>query len=173
MPLPVVKASEFQEAEKIDLTDITKMPIGLILADTGHFDFSSAKSEIGELRVPGAWSMGGKSEALRVSTVLVDGKTRAIVGATATCHFRSTPEGLYAITNDILKAVCARRNARYQKPQINFASGTGKVEHFWPTTDGRQWIELTTQFVMTRQGTMSINSLLHIQGDELNTTLVR
>ena len=41
-----------------------------------------------------------------------------------------------------------------------------------PAGDGRQWIELTTQFVMTKQGTMSINSLIHIQGDELNTTLV-
>ena len=169
---PVVKASEFQEAEKIDLTDITKMPIGLILADTGQFDFSSAKSGIGELREPGAWSMGGKSEALRVSTVMVDGKTRAIVGATATCHFRSIQEGLFAITNDIYGAVRARPNARYLPPEIDKVKGTGKVLHFWPTADGRQWIELTTQFVMTKQGTMSINSLIHIQGDKLNTTLV-
>ena len=45
-----------------------------------------------------------------------------------------------------------------------------EVEHFWPTADGRQWIELTPQFVLTKQGTMSIHSLLHIQGDDLNTT---
>ena len=170
--MPVVKASEFQEAEKIDLTDITKTPIGLILADTGHFDFSSAKSEIGELTVPGAWSMGGKSEALRVSTLMVNSKTRVIVGATATCHFRSMQEGLYAITNDIYKAVRAKKFAKYQKPQFNKQKGTGHVEHFWPVNGGQQWIELTTQFVLTRQGTMSIHSLLHVMGDQLNAPTV-
>ena len=95
-----------------------------------------------------------------------------IVGATATCHFRSIQEGLFAITNDIYGAVRARPNARYLPPEIDKVKGTGKVLHFWPTADGQQWIELTTQFVMTKQGTMSINSLIHIQGDKLNTTLV-
>lgn len=57
--MPVVKASEFKDAEKIDLTNITKVPIGLILADTGHFDFSSVKTEIGELTMPVPCCCGG------------------------------------------------------------------------------------------------------------------
>ena len=68
---------------------------------------------------------------------------------------------------------CAKKSARYKKAEIDLKKGTDHVEHSWPTADGQQWIELKTQFVLTKQGTMSIHSLLHIQGDDLNTTLVR
>ena len=68
--------------------------------------------------------------------------------------------------------MCAKKSARYKKAEIDLKKGTGHVEHFWPTADGRQWIELTTQFVLTKQGTMSIHSFLHIQGDDLNTNPV-
>ena len=100
---------------------------------------------------------------------MVDVKTKVIRGAMSTSLYFSLPEGIHAITNDIYKAVCTKKFARIQKPQIDMQKGTGHVEHFWPVNGGQQWIELKTQFVMANNGMMSINSLLHVMGDQINT----
>ena len=127
----------------------------------------------GGKRFAGGGCAGGKSEALRVTTLLVDVKTKVIRGAMSDSIYFSLPEGIHAITNDILKAVCAKKFSRVRKPEIDARKGTGHVEHFWPVNGGQQWIELKTQFVMAMNGMMSINSLLHVMGDDLSTTLIR
>ena len=116
-----------------------------------------------------ALSAGGKSEALRVTSLMVDPKTKIIRGAESTSLYFNLAEGIHAITNDIWKAVRAKKFARYNKPEIDMQKGTGHVEHFCPVNGGQQWIELKTQFVMSKNGMMSINSLLHVMGDQINT----
>ena len=166
---PVFKVSDFNEMEKIDFTDITNIKLGTTLADMGEYDFSKATSELCDLDIPRGWSDGGKSEALRVTSLLVDRKTREIKGAISDAYFQSIGEGVFAITNDVFGAVRAKKDARYLKPEIDMKHGKGRCVYFWPSADGKVVFELLTQFVMSKQGQMSVNTLLHVYGDQINT----
>ena len=170
-PTKVLKASDFKEMEKIDLTDITKMPIGLNLEDMGRYKLSGATSETCELYVPAALSAGGK-QALRVTSLLVNSKTRVIEGAMSRCNFRNYEEGHFAITNDIFTVVCGKKDARYLPLHVDTKRRTGRIVFFWPLADKRI-MELETQFIIIKGGVMMMNSLLHIQGDGLSVAPVK
>ena len=66
-------------------------------------------------------------------------------------------------------AVRAKKDARYLKPEIDMKHGKGRCVYYWPSADGKTVFELMTQFVMSRQGQMSVNTLLHVYGDKINT----
>ena len=106
---PVFKAGDFQTAEKMNLADITSVEIGNTFVDNGDFDLSKANPGMVALQIPWAWSAGGKSQALRVTSLMVDSRTKVILGAVSDSMYFSLPEGIHAITNDILKAVCAKK----------------------------------------------------------------
>ncbi len=104
-----------------------------------------------------------------VTSLLVDRKTREIKGAISDAYFQSIGEGVFAMTNDVFGAVRAKKDARYLKPVIDMKHGKGRCVYFWPSADGKVVFELLTQFVMSKQGQMSVNTLLHVYGDQINT----
>ena len=166
---PVFKASDFKDLEKIDFTDITNIKLGTTLADMGEFDFSKADSDFCSLKIPREWSDGGKSEALRVTSLLVDRNTRVIKGAISDAYFVSANAGLYAVTNDIWKAVCKKRFSKFVKMPKDANTAKRQIINYWPSDDGKKYILLEIQYIVTMYGEMSVNTLLHFDGDQINT----
>lgn len=167
---PVIKASEFKEMEKIDLTDITKMPIGLNLEDMGRYDFSSATTETCELYVPASLSAGG-NPMLHVATLYVDRNTRTILGAVATNLYPSVKAGAYALTNRMVFAVAQKKNPCYVPLQIG-KDGIGRYIYEWDDAGGRR-IEMVNNCIVNKARQMFILTFVHIKGDDLTVAPIR
>ena len=162
--MPVVKASDFKEVQKIDLTNITKTPIGLNLEDMGRYDLSGATSDICELKIPPSLSAGG-NPMLHVATLYVDRNTRAILGAVATNLYPSVEAGAYALTNRMVFAVAQKKNPCYVPLQIG-KDGVGRYIYEWDDAEGRR-IEMVNSCIVNKARQMFILTFLHTKGDAL------
>ncbi len=162
---PVFKASEFKEMEKIDLSDITKTPIGLNLEDMGQFDFSKFPSDFCTLNIPPAWSAGG-NPMLRVASLFVDRKTRVILGAVATNVYPSVEAGAYALTNRMVFAVAQKKNPKFVALNVG-KDGVGRYNYEWDDAEGRR-IEMANNCIVNETRQMFILTFVHIKGDGMS-----
>ena len=160
---PVFKASDFKDLEKIDFTDITNIKLGTTLADMGEFDMSKADSDFCSLKIPCTWSDGGKSEALRVTFLLVDRKTREIKGAVTTNVYPSVEAGVYAITNSMVFTVAQKKNPTFVSQKVG-KDGVGRYNYEWDDAEGRR-IEMANSCIVNKTRQMFILTLLHVKGD--------
>ena len=167
---PVFNASESKEMEKIDLSDITKTPIGLNLEDMGRFDFSSATSDTCALPISAALSAGG-NPMLHVATLYVDRNTRAILGAVATNLYPTVEAGAYALTNRMVFAVAQKKNPCYVPLQIG-KDGVGRYIYEWDDAEGRR-IEMVNNCIVNKARQMYILTFIHAKGDDLTITPVK
>ena len=164
------KESDFQEMEKIDLSDITKTPIGLNLEDLGRYDFSKAATDICELQVPAALSAGG-NPMLHVATLYVDRNTRTILGAVATNLYPSVKAGAYALTNRMVFAVAQKRNPAFVPLNVG-KDGIGRYNYEWDDAEGRR-IEMVNSCIVNKAREMFILTFLHTKGDDLTVAPIR
>ena len=160
--MPVFKVGDFSELEKIDLSDITKTPIGLNLDDMGRYDFSKFHSDICELHIPAAWSAGG-NPMLHVASLLVDRKTRVILGAVATNLYPSVEAGAYAITNRMVFAVAQKKNPTFVSHNVG-KDGVGRYNYEWDDAAGRR-IEMANSCIVNKTRQMFVLTFLHVKGD--------
>ena len=98
--------------EKINLADITAIPIGDTITADGGFELPTNSTRMVQCNVPPEWSEGGTCGALRVSGVFVERGTRSILGAMGSHVYPSVSEGASAITNQLNAAVAATSNGK-------------------------------------------------------------
>ena len=154
--------------EKIDLADITSVPVGMKLMDGGGFSLPTNGMAL--CNVPHEWSAGGSYGALRVSGVLVECGTRQIAGAMGSHVYPTVAEGAFAITNGVHEAVlsASRRKGMFFPLQWE-SDGSGTIRYEW-NANGKT-LELFVKCYVNERRQMAVCTLLHVKGDGLRAGL--
>ena len=88
--VPVVKLSDL--TEEIDMRNMLKMPVGKIFSVDLHVADESSLAKTSQIEIPRRCSEGAACDALRVSHVIIDSRTKTILGAMGSNVYPSTAD---------------------------------------------------------------------------------
>ena len=155
---------------KIDLSDLTRTPIGDFYWERDEFDVPMEGSELVECQVPPEWTKGGECAALRTSGLLLERKTLKIVGALGSCAYPTIAEGAKAVTNEIRAAVMKTTGGRAKVVPLKLEKdGSGTVRHEWVANGAT--VELLVKCYANARRQMAVCCLLHVKGDSIAARL--
>ena len=170
--VPVGKASE--AAFKIDLGNLLKIPVGNTLVDTG-FKRTTWNESVASIDIPPEWSEDGKCRALRTSNVLADNRRLVILGGLGSCVYPTIPEGVYVITNEIIKAVAEVSGGTAMAVPMRFEKkkGYGEMIFTWkPDPKKNVERELIVRGYVNRARQMAVCCCLHTIGDGITADYI-
>ena len=161
-----IRLSEVPPQNEIDAADITAVPIGMAVTNP-DVRIPDGGGDVVQMNLPPDLSAGGKCGALRVSGLLLERRTKKILGAMGSCVYPSVQEGVAAITNGIQKAVLsASRNTALVVPLVMEKDRSGTVRYWWKR-DGRE-LELLVKCYANERRQMAVCTLLHVKGDGID-----
>ena len=158
-----IRLSEVTPQNDLNFADITAVPIGMAVTNP-DVRIPDGGGDVVQMNVPRDLSAGGKCGALRVSGLLLERRTKKILGAMGSCVHPSVQEGVAAITNGIQKAVIsASGNTALVVPLVMEKDRSGTVRYWWKR-DGRE-LELLVKCYANERRQMAVCTLLHVKGD--------
>ena len=158
-----IRLSEVPPQNEIDAADITSVPVGMAVTNP-DVRIPDGGGDVVQMNLPPDLSAGGKCGALRVSGLLLERRTKKILGAMGSCVYPSVQEGVDAITNGIQKAVLsASGNTALAVPLVMEKDRSGPVRYWWKR-DGRE-LELLVKCYANERRQMAVCTLLHVKGD--------
>ncbi len=158
-----IRLSEVPPKNDIDLADITAVPVGMAVTNP-DVRIPDGGGDVVQMNVPRDLSAGGKCGALRVSGLLLERRTKRILGAMGSHVYPSVREGAFAITNGIHAAVVvASKNKAMYTPLRKGGDGSGTLSYEWDS--GGRKIELLVKCYVNDRRQMAVCTLLHVKGD--------
>ena len=158
-----VRLSEAPPQNDLDAADITSVPVGMAVTNP-DVRIPDGGGDVVQMNLPPDLSAGGKCGALRVSGLLLERRTKRILGAMGSCVYPSVQEGAAAITNGIQPAVVAASgNTALIVPLVMEKDKSGTVRYWWKR--GGRELELLVKCYVNERRQMAVCTLLHEKGD--------
>ena len=170
--VPVVKMSDMME--EIDMRNMLKMPVGKIFSVALHVADDSKLGKTSQIEIPRRYSEGAKCDALRVSHVLIDTKTKIILGAMGSNVYPTTADGNFALTNQIHAAVAEISGGKAVVYPHQFSKDRKLcwVRYVWkPDPDKEEERELYVKCFCTPKRQLCMGTLLHTVGDGIHARI--
>ena len=156
-------------AEKIDLSDVTRTPIGYILQDGSGLETATNQSYV-VCNFPREWSNGGSCGALRASGVFVNPRTSEILGAMGSYVYPTIKEGAFVMTNDVHQAViAASKGVATIVPLRIGKDDSGTITYNWKK--GERDIEFVIRCFTNAARQMAVGYYIHTKGDDIHCEL--
>ena len=156
--------------EEIDMKNMLKMPIGKMFSVDLHMADASKLGKTSQIEIPRQYSEGAKCDALRVSHVLIDSKSKVILGAMGSNVYPTTKDGNFALTNQIHAAVAEISGGKALVYPHQFSKDRKLcwVRYVWkPDPDKKEERELYVKCFCTPKRQLCMATLLHTIGDGL------
>ena len=118
--------------------------------------------------MPREWSDGAKCDALRVSDVIVDGKSNSIRGGLGSNVYPTVAEGAFAMTNQIVSAVSEVSSGKALVVPLRFEERNRYCEMVFtwkPSPDCAEDRELVVRGYVNGKRQMAVCCCLHTKGD--------
>ena len=123
---------------------------------------------LSSVKVPREWSDGAKCDALRVSDVIVEGKSNSIRGGLGSNVYPTIAEGAFAITNQIVSAVAEISRGKAMVIPLRFEEKKRYCEivFTWtPRPGNAEELELVVRGYVSGKRQMAVCCFLHAKGD--------
>ena len=150
---------------RIDMRNLLKMPVGGTLQGGEVLPWNYGLSSV---KVPREWSDGAKCDALRVSDVIVDGKSNSIRGGLGSNVYPTVAEGAFAMTNQIVAAVSEVSSGKALVVPLRFEERNRFCEMVFtwkPSPDCAEDRELVVRGYVNGKRQMAVCCCLHTKGD--------
>ena len=167
--VPVVKMSDL--TEEIDMRNMLKMPVGKIFSVDLHVADESSLAKTSQIEIPRRCSEGAACDALRVSHVIIDSRTKTILGAMGSNVYPTTADGNFALTNQIHAAVAEISGGKAIVYPHQFSKDRKLcwVRYVWkPDPDKKEERELYVKCFCTPKRQLCMGTLLHTVGDGIH-----
>ena len=118
--------------------------------------------------MPREWSDSAKCDALRVSDVIVDGKSNSIRGGLGSNVYPTVAEGAFAMTNQIVSAVSEVSSGKALVVPLRFEERNRFCEMVFtwkPSPDCAEDRELVVRGYVNGKRQMAVCCCLHTKGD--------
>ena len=152
---------------RIDMRNLLKIPVGDTLLGAERW-YAPCDGGLSSVKVPREWSDGAKCDALRVSDVIVDGKSNSIRGGLGSNVYPTVAEGAFAMTNQILSAVSEVSSGKALVVPLRFEEKNRYCEMVFtwkPSPDCAEDRELVVRGYVNGKRQMAVCCCLHTKGD--------
>lgn len=169
--VPVRRLSD--AVARIDMRNLLKMPVGDTLLGMDQW-YVAWYGGLTSVKVPREWSDGAKCDALRVSDVIIDSKSKLIRGGLGSNVYPSIAEGAFAMTNQIISAVSEISGGKALVVPLRFEDRKRYCEMVftWMPRPGKaEELELVVRGYANARRQMAVCCLLHAKGDGIKAGL--
>ena len=149
------------------MRNLLKIPVGDTLLGAERW-YAPCDGGLSCVKVPREWSDGAKCDALRVSDVIVDGKSNSIRGGLGSNVYPTVAEGAFAMTNQIVSDVSQISSGKALVVPLRFEERNRYCEMVFtwkPSPDCAEDRELVVRGCVSGKRQMAVCCCLHTKGD--------
>ena len=164
--LAVLVAADAQEDVVVKVSQMSNLLNLPVVVTSGDL------KEVKSVKAPSVPVGSTVCKALCVSHFLVEMETGRLVGAMGSNVYPTVAEGAYAMTNEILRAVCAVAGDRGigTPPRKNAEGNCMEMFYWWrPTAAANGELELVVRSYVNESRQMAVCTCLHTKGDGIKS----